>query len=271
VQALLDGGADPMLRSGFPPAPALVLAALGGKRALVAVLLAHHERHRLAVDDFAAAALGDLARLKRRLAKEPALARARDQGGLTLLHHACASRMGAHDPKRARELFALVELLVERGADVDAKANVRKSDLAPSYFAISARRFDEARLLLERGADANAALGTALWNTKEEFPRFGELCLAHGAEVDAATSDGKPLLNQLVRWGQFQQSRWLLDHGASPNLRDERGWTATHQAATRGNRNFWAVIRERGGDVTLAADGGITPALLARVKGLPVT
>jgi ankyrin repeat protein len=267
VRALIEARADLEVRAGFPPATALVLAGLGGKERLAQMLIDGGAK----VDVFAEAALLRLAAVKKRLARDATLATAADatteaSSGLTLLHFACGSRLVRLDAKRARDGLALVRLLIDAGADVDRVATVNvlgETHLRPSYFAIGARRFAEAQLLLERGADANAALVTALWNTKDDFARFGELCLAHGAR-----HDGRPLLNELVRWGQFKTATWLLEHGASTDVADERGWTALHQAASRGNRNFWETIVASGADLTRPDVEGRTPLSIAKAKGL---
>jgi ankyrin repeat protein len=267
VRALIEAGADLEVRAGFPPATALVLAGLGGKGRLAQVLIDGGAK----VDVFAEAALLRLAAVKKRLARDATLATAEASSGLTLLHFACGSRMVRLDAKRARDGLALVRLLIDSGADVDRIATVNvlgETHLRPSYFAIGARRFAEAQLLLERGADANAALVTALWNTKDDFARLGELCLGHGARPDVARHDGRPLLNELVRWGQFKPATWLLQQGASTDVADERGWTALHQAASRGHRNFWETIVASGADLTRPDVEGRTPLSIAKAKGL---
>lgn len=266
---LCSAGCDLGLRAGFPPAPPLVLAGLGGKRILADALIARGAL----VDVAAQAALGHRAPLSELLAREPNLATARDVAGLTLLHYAAGSRMGRTAETLAREVRVLVELLVASGAEVDAIATVNvhgKAELRPSTLAIAARRFDETRFLLEHGADATVALVSAMWNAKDEFARFGALCLEFGARPDAAWHEDRPLLNELVRWGQFAQAAWLLERGASPSRVDARGWTAVHQAASRGNANFWARILAHGGDPQVADLAGLTPAQLARTKGLAV-
>lgn len=263
IAALLDGGASLEQRSGFPAVAPLVLAGLGGRREVAELLLARGAR----CDAFAQAALGRPG-LRRDLAREPALARARDEDGFTLLHFACGSRMGRDDARVARELLALVEALLDAGADPDARGVARKAPLVPSCFAIGALRFEETRLLFERGADATGALTTALWNTKGDHARFGELCLAHGAQPDAARSAGRPLLNDLVRWGRFEPARWLLARGADPNQPDDHGFTALHQAASRGNRAMWEALLAAGGDAERRANDGSTPRAFALRKKL---
>lgn len=264
IGALLDGGAALEQRSGFPAVEPLLLAALGGEHDVVELLIERGAR----VDDFAAAALGKRAALAKRLAAEPALAKAREADGFTLLHFACGSRMGRDDARLARALDELVALLLEAGADPNAVGIARKAPLAPSYFAIGARRFETTRLLLQRGADPTTALATALWNTKEEFGRFGALCIEHGARLADARSAGRPLLNDLVRWGQFAPARWLLERGADPNQPDDEGFTALHQAASRGNLAMWETLLAAGGDPQRAARDGTTPYAFAVRKKL---
>ncbi len=89
------------------------------------------------------------------------------------------------DPKLARALLTLVHLLLDAGADPNAHSMVRGHDLAPSYFAISARRLDATRLLFERRADATVALSTALWNTWESL-------IAAGGDVKRKDVHGLP-------------------------------------------------------------------------------
>ncbi|MBL8839926.1 MAG: ankyrin repeat domain-containing protein [Planctomycetes bacterium] len=264
IGALLDGGAALELRSGFPAVEPLLLAALGGQHDVVALLIERGAR----VDDFAAAALGQRAALAKRLAKEPALAKARDPDGFTLLHFACGSRMGRDDARLARALDELVTLLLQAGADPNALGVARKAPLAPSYFAINARRFETTRLLLRSCADPTTALVTAVWNTKGEFARYGALCVEHGARLADARSAGRPLLNDLVRWGQFAPARWLLEQGADPNQPDADGFTALHQAASRGNLAMWESLLAAGGDPQRAAKDGTTPHQFAVRKKL---
>ena len=80
-----------------------------------------------------------------------------------------------------------------------------------------------------------------------------------GAVIDRATASGKPLLNDLIRWGQIPQMTWLLEHKASPNVPDERGWTAVHQAASRGNVRIMRAVLEAGGDPRRRDKEGRTP------------
>jgi ankyrin repeat protein len=78
---------------------------------------------------------------------------------------------------------------------------------------------------------------------------------------------GKPLLNQLVRWGQVRPALWMLERGASPNLPDERGWTAVHQAASRGSERLLRAVLAASGDRRARDRSGSTPLDVARSRG----
>lgn len=257
---LLANGADPELAAAWPPSRALLIAAFVGESAYV-------ERPRESgarVDFFVHCALGDLAAVRRALARSKELATERDGGTLTALQCACASRMGhAHAPT-AGKLVAIAALLLDAGAEVQAQTKSWGHDVDAPYVAASSRQLETFRLLLERGADATAALVPALWNATEEF---AELALDHGAHPDRAEHEGRPLLNQLVRWGQLRQALWLMQHGASPNVTDECGWTAVHQVASRGNEKMLRAALAAGGDRGARSKERQTPldiALLAR-------
>lgn len=254
---LLAHGADPELAAAWPPSRALLVAAFCGEGAYVERLRAVGAR----VDFFVHCALGDLPAVRTALARSRELATARDGGTLTALQCASASRMGREQARTARNLVAIAALLLDAGADVRAQTKSWSHAVDAPYFAASSGQLETFRLLLECGADASAALVPALWNATEEF---AELALAHGAKPDRAEHEGKPLLNQLVRWGQVRQALWLMQKGASPDLPDERGWTAVHQAASRGNERMLRAALAAGGDRTARSKEGQTPVDVAR-------
>jgi ankyrin repeat protein len=238
---LLAHGADPELPAAWPPARALLVAAFTGSSKYVARLLAAKARR----DLFTACALGHRPAAKRALAKDPSLAQARDEGGLTALQCAAASRMGRGDPNLAAKLREIARLLLDSGADPNARTKSWIHEIDAAYLACSAGHVEMLTLLLDGGADATQALSSAAWQSDRAL---GEACLAHGASIDRATHAGKPLLNQLVRWGQMKPAVWLLERGASPNVPDERGWTAVHQAVSRGNVTMLRACLAAGGD-----------------------
>jgi ankyrin repeat protein len=255
---LLAHGADPELPGAWPSMRAILVAAFAGEPRYVNELKKGGAR----VDGFVAAALGDLRRVERSLKSDPGFVTARDPGGLTALHCAAGSRLGSKSPKTRQALFAISKLLLDKGADPAARLRSWGQDVDALYFATSSEQTDVLELMLERGADATSALVHAVWKDLG----IAEICLKHGAVIDRARDGEKPLLNQMIRWGQFEPAQWLLDHGASPNLRDEQGWTAVHQAASRGNEQMLKAVLAAGGDASRKGNAGETPAEIARAR-----
>lgn len=259
IRHVLDHGASTDLRGGWPAMRPIELAAVSRQRDVIDLLI----QRGVEIDEFAAATLGDGKRVKRALAKDAEFAKTRDAGGLTALHHVAASRL--HDDKKtAKALLAIAGELLDADADIAARAKSWLHEIDPIYLAISAHHFALAKLLLERGADASSGLVTAMWNTGDDFVRFGELCFECGADPNAVRYEKKPLLNDMVRWGRFQQALWLLDRGSDPNLTDERGWTAVHQAASRRNKRVLDALIAKGGRVDAKAKDGTRPIDLFR-------
>jgi len=247
---LLDHGADPELTGAWPAARAIIIAAFVGQPEFVKRL----RRAGARVDGFAGAALGDGKLVKKTLSERPGFARERDGGLLTALQCAAGSRL----PKA--DALGTARLLLDAGADPNAQTRSWAHDVDAAYFAVNNPAMFA--LLLDSGADATAALSHAVWGKHYEI---AELALAHGADPDRARANGKPLLNDLIRWGQIPQTQWLLAHGASPNIPDDGGWTAVHQAASRGNARLWKAVLDAGGDTGRRDKQRSTPADIARL------
>lgn len=249
---LLQHGADPEQLGAWPPARAIIIAAFVGEAEYVKRL----RKAGVKIDGFAGAALGDRKLVEKTLRERPDFARERDAGGLTALQCAAGSRL----PGAA--LLDVARLLIEAGADVSARTKSWSHEVDAAYFATGAKNNAIFALLLEHGADATEALAHAVWGAREDL---ADLALAHGADPDRAAANGKPLLNDLIRWGQISKMMWMLAHKASPNIPDEGGWTAVHQAASRGNVRMMRAVLDAGGDLARRDSGGLTPLDIARV------
>jgi uncharacterized protein len=133
---------------------------------------------------FEAAAFGRLDRLRSILAEEPAQATAFSDDGFTALHLAVFAQ---------REETA--RLLIEHGANLDARSTGSIARVPPLGTAAFVRSCSLARLLLDAGADVNGqgeggftALHAAAENGDEDLVR---LLLDHGADASLATAQGK--------------------------------------------------------------------------------
>jgi len=246
LEWLLANGADPEQLGAWPSARAIIVAAFVGSPEYVKVL----RRGGAKMDGFAGAALGDRKLVEKALRERPDFVRGRDHGGLTALQCAAGSRM----PKA--DTLGIARLLIGAGAEVRALTRSWAHDVNAAYFAAGRKNQAMFDLLLESGADATDALSHAVWAGAYELAASA---LGHGAAIDRATANGKPLLNDVIRWGQIPQTTWLLEHGASPNVPDDRGWTAVHQAASRGNVRMLRAVLDAGGDAKRRDKEGRTP------------
>jgi hypothetical protein len=253
LEWLLAHGADPELPGGWPLARAIVIAGFTGQPEYVEVL-----RRAVAMDGFAAAALGDVAGVKRALRRDAGFARARDLGGLTALHCAAGSRM----PGREEAAAEIAGLLIDAGADPRARVQASGHELDATYFAAGAGRSAVYVEILERGGDPTEALSHAVRANRFDL---AEIALRHGGKPDRATANNRPLLNDLIRWGRMDGTKWLLAHGASANVPDRAGWTAVHQAASRGNARMLQAALRAGGDPARKDKRGHTPLDVARI------
>jgi ankyrin repeat protein len=243
---LLKHGADPEQPGAWPPARALVVAAFAGRPEYVERLRQRAPR----LDAFTAAALGDRVTLARILREKPEFAGKRDTGGLTALQCAAGSRLSP------RDVLECARLLIHEGAPVQSRTRSWSHEIDACYLAAAAGHKEMFALMLASGADPSEALTHALWHASEDL---AEIAMAQGAVPNRATADGQPLLNNLIRWGRIRQALWLLHRGASPNIPDARGWTAVHQAASRGNQRMLRALAEAGGDHSRRDHAGRQP------------
>jgi ankyrin repeat protein len=169
---------------------------------LFAVYNGHAELARLFLDRGAvltfgeACALGDEALALQMLDSDPALLDAYSEDGFPPVGLAIFFR----HPMLAKELIA-------RGADVNAVAR-NAFGVAPVHAAAAVRDAGTMRLLLARGADANARqqLGYTALHTAAQLGdgEIVDLLLAHGADPAAAGDDGKTPADLAEGHGQME-------------------------------------------------------------------
>lgn len=209
----------------------------------------------------------------------------KDYSGRTLLHSAVAAH-GADG-------LALVEHLLELGL----QASARDVDgYTPLHLAGSA---DIARLLIDRGADVNAKARLEKQQRemlerqnkafeeveKRTGKRFGvdlgpfdrplvtplimaarngrldvvRVLLEHGADVNAADHSGKTALAYASFHGKKELIELLLAHGAKPAVDGESTGDALHSAAMAGKVETIELLLAKGHDVDTRDKNGDTP------------
>lgn len=100
----------------------------------------------------------------------------------------------------------ILDLLVKAGAKVDVVVGI-----TPFLAAWMWKKFDAARFLAKRGADVNFA-----------DPKSGRTALQHGVEKEFDPA----------------QMAWLVDHGASPDIKDENGASARDRASRKRDKRW---------------------------------
>jgi ankyrin repeat protein len=129
--------------------------------------------------------------------------------------------------------------------------------------AITARCEACARLLVERGAPANALRPNGTVNTKvgassggvlndtakRSMPELSQFLLEHGASLESTDRERFTLLMQAVlsmEPRRDQMVEWLLSKGADPNAKNDRGDTAYVLAARVGNPSTLNLLVKAG-------------------------
>lgn len=172
----------------------------------------------LASYSFATAVIvGDAERVRRDIARDPGfVSRSDEVWGFTALHAACASRWHRLDPARAEGLAAVVQVLLDAGAD--PFGTTTGGQAAGSWTPLGCAVAGEAnpaiaRLLLDRGAvpdDRDLYLAGFAGDNHETL----RLLLEHAGNV-AATA--RSALGAPISSGDTEGVRLLLQAGADPN------------------------------------------------------
>ncbi|KAJ3098828.1 hypothetical protein HDU96_010931, partial [Phlyctochytrium bullatum] len=107
-----------------------------------------------------------------------------------------------------------------------------------------------ARVLLHRGAEAEASRGSADARALHDAARYGhagvvKVLLEHGADMAAGDADAWTPLHHAARHGHASIVKVLLNHGAKVMAVDSDGWTPLHHAAHEGHAEVCKAILEK--------------------------
>ncbi|MEW5764903.1 MAG: ankyrin repeat domain-containing protein [Acidobacteriota bacterium] len=200
-----------------------------------------------------AAKRGDLDTVKTLLGKEPELVREADTDGRTPLHHACFEGQAS-----------VVVFLLDHGSEVNRKET--KYSLTPLHMAAWKGHPEVIRILLERGADLNAR------EVDNETPLFYAaasdsvesvaLLLDRGADLkDDKSRVGNSVLSLAVERNKYPVAKFLIEKGADPGFRKERGMTLLHLAAWSGGPEMIDLLVDAGISPNVRTEDGWTPLL----------
>ncbi|MHC4741125.1 MAG: ankyrin repeat domain-containing protein [Planctomycetota bacterium] len=215
-----------------------------------------------------------------------------DEDGATALH--LAAKQGRKE---------LAELLIARGADVDAGCGKQNKDpgMTPLHFALQAGQKDLAKLLVANGADVNSRcyygympLGIAALQGNKDMVEF---LISSGATVtrndgggshlfDAAEGGNRDIAVLLIAKGArvSEKNRWhgrtplhhawhlstaelLIEEGADVNAKDLAGQSPLHRMALGGHKAVAELLIKNGANVNARDNQGRSPLDLAKEGG----
>lgn len=160
----------------------------------------------------------------------------------------------------------MAKLFLGSGAEINASGG------AALDVVVRRGHFEMAKLLLESGADAKLVQTyegrTALWPAVT-FRRLElvRLLLEYGAEVNHCNVYGKTILHEAALNGYEDVMQLLLEYGADANITNIEDRTALHQAAEFGDENIALLLLEEGADPTIVDYFGNTAQSLAAKRG----
>ena len=172
----------------------------------------------------------DLESVRDLLDAKPSLLEATDRQGRNLLHLACGA--SCRDLQVPEALSArVVSLLLDRGLAIDEPYG---RDKCTALFEAVARGRNPTlvKLLIKRDAKVASAPGGGLfaagwWDDVENL----EILLDHGARIDVVVGV-TPFLATWM-WRRFEAAKALARRGANLNFQDKKGRTALHHGVER--------------------------------------
>lgn len=206
----------------------------------------------------------DLPTARRLLRHTPSLRAVTDRQGRNLLHLACSVPPSKRGPSKATQ-SRMVAFLLDEGFEIDLPMG--RDHCTPLFFAVArARNLALVKLLLARGAKVNSAPGGGLFAAGWwQDLKILDVLLAAGAQID--TIAGVTPFLACWGWKRFDAAKFLVTRGADVNARDEKGKTALHHGV---EKEFdpallkWLV--RHGASPDLEDREGVSPRLKAARK-----
>jgi uncharacterized protein len=213
----------------------------------------------------------DLAGTKRILEAKPELLKVWNEQGRNLLHLACS--VDCRKLKKPESAAArMVTLLLDRGLDIEEEGGAGPDLCRPIWFATAkGRNHTVVKLLLKRGAMPNGLYAAGWWediailNTLVDagadkevvvgvtpflacwgWQRFkaAQALALKGADVNVQDQRGRTALHIGIE-KEFDPAllKWLVQHGASPDIADRAGHTARAKAARKRDKRYLKALQ----------------------------
>jgi len=216
--------------------------------------------------------LGDAPAVIARLQKNPEAAR--QAGGIQNwepLLYVCHTCLHHDAPERAAGLVEIARALLAHGANPNAEYHWnwhRELPRTALWAALcTTSHLPLAQVLLEGGANPTDGVSTHITAGSGNLAAL-ELLLRFGLNVDGIPN-GLPPLRYILGWADKDSGvRWLLDHGANPNLPwGELNDAPLHIAAQRWNVSMIELLVKSGADIQQRRADGRTAHTLSELHG----
>lgn len=135
------------------------------------------------------------------------------------------------------------------------------------YLAISAKKFEIAKYLIEKGADINAnnKTGESILFLVLKFNNLDMIkyLVENGADINAKNKDDLSVLQISIIYKKFDIAKYLIQKGANIFVKDKEGNTVLHLAIQSKNLEITQLLVESGANINDKNIEGITPVSLA--------
>ena len=169
----------------------------------------------------------------------------------------------------------IVDILIDAGAEVDAKSN---ADITALWLASGGNKIDVMKTLLKKGADATITRvdGTTALMTSgvSGHVEATKLLLENGADPRAIDNDGLTALMNAAENGSAAVVKTLVEASGSDgdvkyvDIMSKTGFTSLIIAAAHGHTDAVKyLIEEAGADVNLVYENGVTSLMYAAASG----
>jgi ankyrin repeat protein len=190
-----------------------------------------------------AATAGDVSKVKAMLQDDPALARAKDENGVSVIMK--ATYYGKKD---------VVSALLDSGAELDVHEAAATGQTARLLELLA----NDTSLVNAYSPDGFTPLGFAVFFSQ---PEIVKALLDAGADVNLPSRESMKVtpLASAAAAKQTDLARVLIAHGANVNARAASGHIPLHEASANGNVELVKLLIESGADVNARTDDGKTP------------